>query len=60
MNSIDELKTPVINLNKLLDNSENNMEIDINEISNLISKLKIDLANDNWDNSSASRFQTGC
>ena len=52
MNSLEQLKTPVIILN--------NAKIDIDEISNLISNLNIDLYNDNWDNSSASRFQTGC
>ncbi len=52
MNSIEQLKTPIINLN--------NAKIDIDEISNLISNLKIDLSNDNWDYSLASRFPTGC
>jgi hypothetical protein len=52
MNTLEQIETPMINLR--------NDEIDIDDISNLICKLNIDLWDVNWDNSIASRFQTGC
>ena len=35
-------------------------KIDLDEISNLMCEMQIYMCNNDWDNSEASRFQTGC
>ena len=56
MNSLQFCKAPILNLNYL----QKDKIIDIDEISNFINELKIDILNVDWESSTASRFQTGC